>query len=111
MWTAIHAAEDRMSRLAEHFDAPTSDEGLALAQAARELLLLQSSDWPFLVSAGGARAYAIRRFSEHADRFDHLAESLENGQPDVNSAQRWWQQDNVFPDVDYRWFADQSTEY
>lgn len=106
MWTGIHEAEDRMSRLAERYDAPTHDEAIVLAQAARELLLLQSSDWPFLVSAGGARAYAVRRFSEHADRFDHLAESLETGVPDTIAAQRWWQQDNVFPDVDYRWFSE-----
>ncbi len=106
MWTAIHEAEDRMSRLAERFTAPTSAEATVLAQAARELLLLQSSDWPFLVSAGGARAYAVRRFSEHADRFDHLASSLEQGEPDADMARVFQTQDNVFPDIDYRWFSE-----
>lgn len=106
MWTAIHEAEDRMTSLAERFPAPTSAEATVLAQAAREVLLLQSSDWPFLVSAVGARAYAVRRFSEHADRFDQLAASLEAGAPDVTAANAFQAQDNVFADVDYRWFRE-----
>jgi 1,4-alpha-glucan branching enzyme len=111
MWSALHDAEDRMERLADHFAAPNDAERVVLAQAARELLLMQSSDWPFLVTSGDARMYAIRRFGEHANRFDQLAASLEAGTPDVDAAQRWWKQDNVFADVDYRWFANKSTEY
>ena len=52
---------------------------LVLAQAARELLLLQSSDWQFLITTDAGRAYAIRRFSEHAERFDHLADVAGSG--------------------------------
>ena len=77
MWMPIHAAEERMERLAEHFTSPSDAEALVLAQAAREVLLMQSSDWMLLVTTGNGRAYAIRRFSQHAERFDLLAESLE----------------------------------
>ena len=105
MWSPIHAAEERMERLADHFTAPTDAERVVLAQAARELLLVQSSDWEFLVTSDEARAYAIRRFSQHLDRFEWLAESLEEGQPDANAARAWYEQDKVFADIDYRWFS------
>ena len=35
-------------------------------RAVRELLALQSSDWPFLVSAGTAGEYPRERFDGHA---------------------------------------------
>ncbi|RMG76835.1 MAG: DUF1957 domain-containing protein, partial [Chloroflexi bacterium] len=75
--------------------------------AARELLLLQSSDWPFLVTTGQAREYAIQRFSQHLERFNKLMESIERHQPDVNLANEFYELDKVFPDIDYRWFATQ----
>ncbi len=104
MWSPIHAAEDRMERLVEHFDAPTEAETQVLNQAARELLLMQGSDWQSLITSGIGRPFAIRRFSEHAERFDRLASSLERGEPDVDTAQYAWERDNVFADMDYRWF-------
>ncbi len=106
MWSAIHDAEDRMERLADHFTAPTDAESTVLAQAARELLLLQSADWLLLVTTDEGRAYAIRRFSEHAERFDRLAASLESGQPDADAAELYYRRDNVFADVDYHWFSE-----
>jgi 1,4-alpha-glucan branching enzyme len=37
-----------------------------LDQAARELLLLQASDWPFIMTTGAVEDYAARRFHGHA---------------------------------------------
>ncbi len=105
MWSPIHNAEDRMERLVEHFSTPGEAEIQVLNQAARELLLIQSSDWQSLVTSGLGRAYAIRRFSEHAERFDRLVSSLERGEPDVETARYAWERDNVFADMDYRWFS------
>src|SRR5690606_15627067 len=79
MWPIIHAAEARMERLAathQHADGPLLD---VLSQAARELLLLQSSDWPFLITTGQEAKFAIERFREHAERFDRLAAIAESG--------------------------------
>ena len=45
-----------------------------LAQATRELLLLQSSDWQFLITTGTARDYAERRVAEHYAEFKRLCE-------------------------------------
>ncbi len=105
MWEPIHEAELRMERLAGRFPTPTADEEKVLKQAARELLLLESSDWPFLVTTGQAREYAIQRFSQHVERFNAMAGSLEKDQPDAAQADHFWELDKVFPDIDYRWFA------
>ena len=50
-----------------------------LAQAARELLLAQSSDWQFIISTGAAADYAERRFSEHCDDAAELLAALGAG--------------------------------
>lgn len=50
-----------------------------LAQAARELLLLQASDWQFIMTTGEVEDYAIRRFEEHAADTRVLLASLQRG--------------------------------
>ena len=37
-----------------------------MQRAGRQLLLLQASDWPFVVHTGGAVDYGIQRLSGHA---------------------------------------------
>jgi 1,4-alpha-glucan branching enzyme len=106
MWAPIHEIEVRMEKLVAQYPQPTPDEDAVLSQAAREVLLLESSDWPFLVTTGQAREYSIRRFSQHIERFDKLAVSLEKGVPNVDLAQEFWELDKVFPDIDYRWFGE-----
>ena len=108
MWPIIHDAEARMERLVARYP-DASGPGLdVLSQAARELLLLQSSDWPFLVTTGQAGEYAIQRFREHIDRFERLAGIAEAGSPDEAAGQLardLYERDKVFPDVDYRAWA------
>ncbi len=41
-------------------------------QLCRELLLLESSDWQFLITTGAARDYAELRFTTHMDQFEEL---------------------------------------
>jgi len=69
------------------------------------LLLLESSDWLFLVTTGQAREYAIQRFTGHVERFERLIASVEASHPDRVLADELWELDKVFPDVDYRWWA------
>jgi len=57
----------------------------AWAQATRELLLAQSSDWQFIISTGAAGDYAERRFREHCDGLEALLAGLEAG-PDGDGA-------------------------
>ena len=75
-----------------------------LAQAARELLLAQSSDWQFIISTGAAADYAEKRFKEHADDAEKLIAALGPGREgDLESAQRLaeelYQRDHLFPNV------------
>jgi 1,4-alpha-glucan branching enzyme len=49
---------------------------LVLAQAARELLLAQASDWQFIISTGAASDYAERRFLEHCQAAERLTAML-----------------------------------
>lgn len=109
MWPAIHGAESRMEALvAEHPDA--NGELLdVLNQAARELLLLESSDWPFLVTTAQANEYASQRFNEHVDRFNSLADIVERG-TEMTADEREMlaaleHRDNPFANIDYRVFA------
>lgn len=108
MWKPIREAEARMERVASSKrQAASADEEMVLNQAARELLLLESSDWPFLVTTGQAREYAIQRFTSHVERFETLVGSVEAGEPDLALAEELWELDKVFPDVDYRWWGEE----
>lgn len=72
----------------------------AARQAARELLLAQSSDWPFLVTTGQAADYAVERFRSHALRFRRSMDIARHGtsadEIELRSLER---ADNPFPDA------------
>jgi 1,4-alpha-glucan branching enzyme len=53
--------------------------GLALDQAIRELLLLQSSDWNFIIKTKTSQEYAEARIRVHTHRLRHLAHLVETG--------------------------------
>jgi 1,4-alpha-glucan branching enzyme len=108
MWPLIHRAERTIEDLAAAFPNASGDRLRALNQAARELLLLESSDWPFLVTTGQAKEYASDRFTEHLGRFDTAVElarldELTDEQQTVLSALE--ERDNPFSDIDYRNFS------
>ena len=75
-----------------------------LAQAARSLLLTQSSDWQFIISTGAVVDYAVRRFTQHCLETEKLVAaltpdsgtSLEEGH---HLAAELEQRDHLFPDV------------
>jgi 1,4-alpha-glucan branching enzyme len=82
-----------------------------LEEAGRQLLLLQSSDWAFVIATGGAVDYGLRRIAEHAARLDDLLHGVEDrlaGRPPdpVSVAAMAYSQatDPVFPDLDLRWW-------
>jgi len=109
MWEPIHAAEIRMEGVVSHYPEAQGDAADLLNQAARELLLLQSSDWPFLVTTGQASQYATHRFRSHVDRFNRLLDLLEAGDLVEGSrlAEELRETDHLFSGIDYRWFRKQ----
>jgi 1,4-alpha-glucan branching enzyme len=109
IWPQIHSAERRMEQLVADFPEPSAQQREMLAQAARELLLLESSDWPFLVTTGQAKEYAVQRFTEHVDRFNELADLLEAGGELTATEEEFVAQvgerDNPFPMINPGEFA------
>src|SRR6266480_4749739 len=72
----------------------------ALAQAARELLLAQASDWQFMISTGAVPDYAERRFKLHCDDAERLVSALTAGSSDgVRLAAELERRDGLFPNV------------
>ena len=63
-------AAQRMTEMANQY--PNADGLLkrALNQLARELLLMQSSDWAFLMTTGTAKEYSTKRTKDHIKRFN-----------------------------------------
>jgi 1,4-alpha-glucan branching enzyme len=113
MWDTVHDAEARMEALVSRFPDAQGVARDALNQAARELTLLESSDWEFLHTTGQARQYASDRFSDHANRFNSLADALENRNGEESAlalTRSYAQRDNLFPDIDYRLFARRQPE-
>ncbi|MGE3269669.1 MAG: 1,4-alpha-glucan branching protein domain-containing protein [Chloroflexota bacterium] len=112
MWPIIHAAEERMERLAATYRRADGAMLEVLSQTARELLLLQASDWPSLMTTGLAGEYGHERFREHVERFDRLAAIAEGGYVDDAGrrlAAEMWNRDQIFADIDYRDWAPPSS--
>jgi 1,4-alpha-glucan branching enzyme len=77
----------------------------ALNQAARELLLAQSSDWAFIMKTGTTVPYAVRRTKDHLGRFADLQGMIRRGAIDEGRLADFEARDNLFPRVDFRTYA------
>ena len=102
MYPHQHAAEARMTSLADQHPEPDALARRALNQAARELLLAESSDWAFQIYQGTTVEYATRRFRSHIRRFDAIASDLERGQLDEERLAEIEARDNIFAEIDYQ---------
>jgi len=104
MWPIINGCEKRINDIVAKYEKIPEDKLLhrALNQLARENLLLQSSDWPFLITTWQAKDYATERFEEHVARFEKIADMIETG--NINEAEliKIESIDNCFPVIDYR---------
>lgn len=78
IWRKIYRIEEAAAGLRS---GPDPLGRRLLRQFSREKLLLESSDWPFLVSTWSARDYAENRAAEHFERALTLAGWLEAGRP------------------------------
>lgn len=93
---------DRMVELADLHEGADALRSRALNQAARELLLAQSSDWPFIITMNTMVPYAIKRVKQHISRFLRLYHDIRNNSVDVAWLADVEYIDNIFPDIDYR---------
>ncbi len=112
-WTHIYRAEKVMREIASEKtgnDDRWRDGGWGeriAQQLARELLLLESSDWQFLITTAAARDYAEKRFSGHLDQFIELemlwAEFAANGSLSQSGQEllaEIEERDKIFADID-----------
>jgi 1,4-alpha-glucan branching enzyme len=100
-WTRLAALEETFWRVAR---SALADERLhfVLAQAARELLLAQSSDWQFIITTGAAADYAEKRFKEHCDQAEGLMIGLQASEfigPATHLAEQYGRRNLLFPDI------------
>lgn len=82
-------------------------------QLCRELLLLESSDWQFLITTGAARDYAEARFTAHNDQFNTLkaiwqafesnGDLTEDEEKTLAEIER---KDSIFPDINPAFWAE-----
>ena len=101
-WEKLWPLEEEFWRL-----APIAIENpelhSVLAQAARELLLAQSSDWQFIITTGEAADYAEARINLHISDCSSLMRGLDRNAGDLASARQLASElevrDHVFPNI------------
>ncbi|MCX5782388.1 MAG: DUF1957 domain-containing protein [Elusimicrobia bacterium] len=98
----LHKAADRMVELASSNPDASGMKRRALNQAARELLLAQSSDWAFIMTAGTMVAYAEKRTRDHISNFTRLYEQINSNSIDEGFLGHLEYKNNIFPEIDYR---------
>ena len=110
----VHKAGERMSELIKRFSRyiiskknkkekkkkKPSLHKRALNQAARELVLAQASDWPFIMKTGTMVSYAHKRIKLHINRFTRLYNDLMNNTIDDDWLTEVESRDNIFSDMD-----------
>ncbi len=107
-WERIYTIErdllDMLDKCPQH---KSHDMVSILKQAARELMLLESSDWQFLISTYSARDYAELRLARHYEncsRMLRMAEKLLDGyalsQQEIEFVETQASIKNIFPDIE-----------
>jgi 1,4-alpha-glucan branching enzyme len=106
-WIRRHlaVAQQRMAEVADRWPPAHGLELRALQQAARELMLAQASDWPFILHTGTSPGYARRRLREHLLRFSSLYRQLTSQAVDEPWLSQIESLDNLFPGVNHTHWA------
>lgn len=116
VWDIEYRCETTFGRLTFTLPWRTRDDVRELLEmAGRELLLLQASDWIFIIARDQAVDYGIKRITQHAERFEQIAElatAVAAGRADVDHLSelgQWAVQDAVihdvvFPHIDLNWW-------
>jgi len=106
-WKRIYPAELAVQQIAEDGLWRGNETGTRLVkQLCRELMLLESSDWQFLITTKSARDYAEKRFHTHLEQFQSLLNSwrrYENTKklsPEAEQELAYIEaRDSVFPEI------------
>jgi 1,4-alpha-glucan branching enzyme len=93
-----------MQDLTQRFPDDTGLKERALNQAARELLLAQSSDWPKLLYNQDSTEYAHAQIEDALRNFTTIYEALGANYISTDWLTRLERRHNVFPNINYRVF-------
>ncbi len=117
MWEIEYRCEGTFGRLTNQLDWENDKEVRELLEkAGRELLLLQASDWPFVIRRGQAVDYGIKRFMQHVTRFEVLTDLAEKVAADSSYLGGLTEvekhevadadlHDVIFPEIDLNWWS------
>jgi 1,4-alpha-glucan branching enzyme len=100
----LHMASGMMVNMANRYPEAIGLLRRALNQAARELMLAQSSDWAFIMSTGTMVEYAVKRTKIHLSNFLRLQSDITSNRIDEGWLSDLEYRDNIFPDLDYQWY-------
>lgn len=78
IWPYINGSIREFEEILENSPTPDEWQLRILKQTARELLLMEGSDWPFLLYTEQAKEYANKRFHHHHQRFLKLLWAAKN---------------------------------
>ena len=112
IWEVEYRAEGRFLRLLHELPWRQNEPVRKMMErAARELMLLQASDWPFVIHSHGAVDYGMQRFSGHATRFDRMtnvAQGVASGRELTRMERVQVEEadlhDDVFRSIDLNWW-------
>ncbi len=99
-WRKVYQAEKEMRETALRVSGGDPLARRALRQMMRELLLLEASDWPFLVNTGQAAEYAKKRYQEHYQNFQRVLAMLNQGKLDSRAIADLEALDNPFTELE-----------
>jgi 1,4-alpha-glucan branching enzyme len=99
----LHKADEKMVEITMKYKN-TNDPLInrALNQAARELLLAQSSDWAFIMKTNTMVEYAQKRTRDHIGRFNKICNMVLSKKIDKKWLTETEYRDNIFPEIDFR---------
>jgi len=95
---------ERMTELAERFPDDTGIKERALNQAAREILLAQSSDWPCLLHRQESTEFARNNAENALRNFTTIYEALGSNYISTEWLTTLERRHNIFPNINYRVF-------
>jgi len=100
----LHWAARQMKALASEASPQRKLAYRATKQAARELLLSQSSDWQFMMHDANTADYGHMRFREHMLNFLGLCRQIHSGRIDRRRLEQLEKTDKVFPNIELAHF-------
>lgn len=114
-WEQIYNDELRLNNIfaSLNFNGIDNQSKRILLQALRELMLMQSSDWQFLIYTQSAKDYAEQRFFFHHSDFNKLCDMAQKSisgeqlsEEELLYVEEIEKRDTVFPELQLEWWQD-----